>query len=291
MNNLSKNKLGYYEVTDKPSKEFLEEYYATKYYNDDNQKGMYKINYSDEEIKYINNYPKRIYSVVKNKLENKANKTFLDIGCGEGYMLNSFKNFGFDVLGLDYSKAGISNHNKEILEYFKEGDIYKSIDNLINDNKKFDIINLTNVLEHVTEPINILNLIKKLLSDNGILVIRVPNDFSILQEHLETNNYIDNKFWVAPPDHLSYFNLESLKNISKYCGYKLLFHMADYPIDFDLLEDHTNYTRKSVGNHSHLKRIRVENLLCDISIEKTNEYYNKLSELGLGRDITIFLEN
>jgi 2-polyprenyl-3-methyl-5-hydroxy-6-metoxy-1,4-benzoquinol methylase len=287
---IEKNKLGYYEVANKPSKESLEKYYANKYYNDDNQKGQYKQNYNEEEIKYINNYSKRIYGVIKDKLKNKVDKKFLDVGCGEGFMLNSFKGFGFDVLGLDYSKVGITNHNKDMLEYFEEGDIYKSIDNLINESKKFDVINLTNVLEHVIDPVYILNLLKKLLTEDGILIIRVPNDFSILHENLEKNKYIDKQFWVAPPDHLSYFNLESLKNISDNCGYQVLFNMSDYPIDFDLLEDHTNYTKQNVGKHSHIKRMRIDNLLCETSIEKTNEYYNKLSELGFGRNITIFLK-
>ena len=53
---------------------------------------------------------------------------------------------------------------------------------------------------------------------------------------------------------------------------------------------YTNYTKNNVGKHSHIKRIRVENFMCNISINKTNEYYKKLSELGCGREILIFLQ-
>jgi hypothetical protein len=66
--------------------------------------------------------------------------------------------------------------------------------------------------------------------------------------------------------------------------------MSDYPIDFDLFEDHTNYIKNKVGKYSHLKRVRVENFMCNISINKTNNYYKELCELGCGREILIFLQ-
>ena len=146
------------------------------------------------------------------------------------------------------------------------------------------------MLEHVVNPIKIMNTINRLLTKNGILVIRVPNDFSELQNHLIDKKYIDKQFWVAPPDHLSYFTLNSLKNLSEFCGYEIIDYMSDYPIDFDLFEDHTNYIKNNVGKYSHLKRIRIENFMCNISIKKTNNYYKELCELGCGREILIFLK-
>jgi len=285
--NIVKHRLGYYEIENKPTNKELEDYYAKKYYNTNNEKGLYKLKYDTEELEYINCYSKRIYEVIKDKIMGKS---FLDIGCGEGYTLKNFKDYGFNITGIDYSSFGISNHNNSLIENFISGNIYKSIDNLIKKQKKYGLINLQNVLEHVINPINILNKIRELLSNEGILVIRVPNDFSLLQEHLKNNKYIDSDFWVAPPDHLSYFNLESLKNICNHCNYKTIYNMSDYPIDFDLLENYTNYTKNNVGKHSHIKRIRVENFMCNISINKTNEYYKKLSELGCGREILIFLQ-
>uniref|UniRef100_A0A6C0E546 AFP-like domain-containing protein n=1 Tax=viral metagenome TaxID=1070528 RepID=A0A6C0E546_9ZZZZ len=283
--NLIQHELGYYEIENKPNKTELENYYKEKYYQSNYEKGQYQINYNQEELEYINNYSKRIYDIIKDNLEDK---TFLDIGCGEGYTLNNFKNLGFDVLGLDFSDFGITNHNNSLLNNFMSGDIFNNIDILINDNKKFGLINLQNVLEHVIEPIQLMMNIKKLLTKNGILVIRVPNDFSRLQNYLLEQKYIDSNFWVAPPDHLSYFNLDNLKNLCKYCDYELFNCMSDYPIDFDLLEENTNYIKHNVGKMSHLKRIRVENFMCNISISKTNSYYKKLCELGCGREIIIF---
>ena len=283
-----KHKLGYYEIENKPSKEELENYYAKKYFQSNNEKGQYQLSYNDEEIEYINNYAKRIYEVIKDKI---TNKTFLDIGCGEGYTLKNFKDYGFNITGIDFSSFGISNHNSSLINNFISGDIYVTIDDLILNNKKYDLINLQNVLEHVINPIEIINIISKLLTKDGILVIRVPNDFSKLQNHLMEKKYINEQFWVAPPDHLSYFTLDSLKKLSDFCGYEVIYYMSDYPIDFDLLEDHTNYIKHKVGKNSYLKKIRVENFMCNNSINKTNNYYKELCELGCGREIIIFLKH
>ena len=101
------------------------------------------------------------------------------------------------------------------------------------------------------------------------------------KEHLLKENFINEMNWIAPPAHLSYFTLETLSNLVEQSGYSIHNYYAEYPIDFDLLVDNTNYVKdKSVGKYSHLKRLRVDNFLCSQSISKTNEYYKKLAELN-----------
>ena len=94
-----------------------------------------------------------------------------------------------------------------------------------------------------------------------------------------------------PPQNIYHILIiKVLKNLVEFLDYNIIYSMADYPIDFDLFVEHTNYYKnKDVGKHSHLKRIRVMNFLCNISIEKTNEYYDKLCKLGCGREIYMFL--
>ena len=46
-------------------------------------------------------------------------------------------------------------------------------------------------------------------------------------------------------------------------------------------------TKKKVN--CHMARVEIENLLHAISPEKTNAFYEALSELGLGRDLVVFL--
>ncbi|MEK7097420.1 MAG: class I SAM-dependent methyltransferase, partial [Patescibacteria group bacterium] len=93
------------------------------------------------------------------------------------------------------------------------------------------------------------------------------------------------EFWVTP-DHLSYFNKEGLINLVKAAGWKNKFVMGDNPIDFNLLNENTNYAKdKSKGKSCHKARIEIDNLMDSISVEKAVDYYRALGQLGLGREI------
>lgn len=282
-----KNKYGFFEVSKKPSSQELEKYYKEKYYQ--TNKGSYEKKYLEEEIKYFNNKLEEKYFVLTKKLALSDTVSFLDIGAGEGWAMSFFKEKGWNVIGLDYSKFGCENHNAHCCEDLIVGDIYQSFQSLISQNKKFDVILLDNVLEHVIDPKSLLENCKKLANENSILIVEVPNDFSTLQHYLFENKKIDNKFWVALPDHLSYFNKDGLNKLCADAGWNNVLTIADYPIDLHLLNENTNYTKdKTKGKSCHLSRILTDNIFHSISTEKTVALYIALADLGMGRQITGF---
>lgn len=121
------------------------------------------------------------------------------------------------------------------------------------------------------------------------MIIEVPNDFSVVQKYLSENKYISRQFWVAEPDHISYFNREGLISICQKVGWECLYTMGDFPIELNLFNENTNYVEdRSKGKSCHWVRIVIENLLHSISIEKTNELYSILSMMGWGRQIIGF---
>jgi 2-polyprenyl-3-methyl-5-hydroxy-6-metoxy-1,4-benzoquinol methylase len=287
LSGLLKNDYGFLEVEKKPTEGELEEYYAEQYFQTD--KSSYEKKYSDEELIYFHNQLEEKYFVLTENLTMKENLSFLDIGAGEGWAMSFFKEKGWTVVGLDYSEFGCENHNKHVINELIVGNLYKSIENLISKNKKFDVILLDNILEHVINPFLLIEDIKKLANENTCLIIEVPNDFSKLQIYLFENNIIENQFWIALPDHLSYFNKEGLNNLCKDAGWENLLTISDYPIDLLLLNENTNYSKdKSKGRSCHLQRIRTENLLNSISTEKTVALHKAYADLGLGRQIIGF---
>ncbi|MEK7116766.1 MAG: class I SAM-dependent methyltransferase [Patescibacteria group bacterium] len=282
-NQLVKHKLGFFQVKNKPTQKELENFYSKQYYQ--NERGSYRSQYSNEEIKYFNAKDEQRFEIIS-KLIPKG-KRLLDIGCGEGYMIDFFKKGGWDVLGLDYSGFGCSKMNPACLSMVKIGDIYRSIDELISKKGKFDVISLKNVLEHVLEPEILLKKIKKLARSNTILIVTVPNDFSFYQNFLLKEKMIDNPFWVIIPDHISYFEKNSLKKICSYAGWQEKEVVADFPIDIFLSNPHSNYIKdKSKGPAAHQARIKLENLFNNVSIKATINLYKAMAELGFGRQIT-----
>jgi len=74
--------------------------------------------------------------------------------------------------------------------------------------------------------------------------------------------------------------------LCKKSNWKKKIIIGDFPIDFDIFNEDSNYIRyKSKGKNSHKKRITIENMFHKVSIEKTNKFYQALSDLGLGRQI------
>lgn len=147
-------------------------------------------------------------------------------------------------------------------------------------------MHMGNVLEHVTDPLALLLQAHTLLADGGVAVIKVPNDFSYLQEHFYNHGIVKKPHWVAPLDHISYFNRDGLINICKAAGFECVDFLCDQLIELFALNPITNYFEdKSTGKSCHLARIEMENIFHAISPHKTIELYRILGDLGIGREL------
>lgn len=282
-----KNDFGFYEVENKPSEQELEEYYRSIYFQ--TSQGAYEEHYSEEEIKYFTNSNAIKFKIVDDHLGQTQNdkRRLLDVGCGEGFSMDYFFKQGWEVLGLDYSMEGIRKQNPNLEKFVRQGDIYQQLSEL--ENQKFEVITLFNVLEHVIDPIGILTSMQKLLSSNGVLIIQVPNDFSLLQNKLFEEGKITRQFWVKTPDHLNYFSKDSLNNLCVHLEMKMIKCISDFPIDYFLANPDSNYIENSQkGKNCHNARIWLDNMHTSISLEKTIELYEAFANIGAGRQISSY---
>lgn len=285
------NRYGFYEVVNKPTELELKEYYSKKYYQEG--KGTYQKSYSEDELKYFQNKISQKVFVLEREFSpaSLAKKSLLDIGSGEGWVLHYFKKKGWRVTGIDFSDHGCRSFNPDCLVDMMIGDIYESIHIIKRKATSYSVIWLDNVLEHVTNTFGLLSDCREMIDKEGALVIEVPNDYSPLQQYLLQRNYVNSEFWVALPDHLSYFNKNGLLNLAREAGWESVFVMADFPIDFSLVNPDTNYVNEKVkGKNCNRSRVEIDNLMHSISVEKTVAYYRALADLGLGRQIIAFFK-
>ena len=106
------------------------------------------------------------------------NLNVLDIGCSNGFktkmLFDKYENITH-ITGIDIDNNAIN----EAIANFKENKRYKfelkSINELDN-NSTYDIINLSYVLQHLEKPQEVLNKLKNMLTDRGIIIIKVPDD-------------------------------------------------------------------------------------------------------------------
>ena len=91
---------------------------------------------------------------------------------------------------------------------------------------------------------------------------------------------------MAIPDHICYFTKEGLIALCRDVCWDMKIIMADYPIEFNLFNENTNYIEDpGKGKSCHRARVRIENLLNENSPNKTNALYRALGELDLSPDI------
>ncbi len=287
-----KNKLhGYWEVEPKPSVEELRQYYEDKYYQ--NESAAYSHSYSEEEIEYFNTKIGQKDFTLSHILNSTQNQSLLDIGCGEGFTLEYFFKKGWNVQGIDYSDFGIKNIHPHLTNFFIKGNIWETIEKLLKGNKKYDVVWLDNVLEHVVDPAILLKKAAELTYEGGILIIEVPNDYSAFQQALFDSKKINKKFWEAYPDHLAYFSRESLISLCENNNWKIEKVIGDFPIEWFLMNNHSNYCNdKSLGKQAHVSRIFLENFLGETTTNRSDliSFYESLSKINQGRQIIGFFK-
>ena len=191
------------------------------------------------------------------KILNK--KDILDFGCGWGEFLKNIKNYK-SLSGIELRKECINHIKLNIKKISITDDInyYK---------KKFDIITMFHVLEHIPYQVNILKILKSKLKKGGKIVIEVPHaeDFLILQNELK--KFRDFTFWS---EHLILHTCKSLKTVLIKAGFKKI------NIQF--------YQRHNFSNHLgwFLKRKPDgHNIYKKMVNKKLNQSYcENLKELG-----------
>ena len=67
-----------------------------------------------------------------------------------------------------------------------------------------------------------------------LFLITIPSDFSKLQT--VTGKRVKKKYWIAPPEHLNYFNKDNFERFTKKHKFKILDAISDFPIELFLLK-------------------------------------------------------
>ena len=280
---LKKSSAGYYYVYPSPNKEYLDKYYKNKYFKKN-------LSYKDN-LKFIEKKNLKINALVKifmiKIIVKKLNKyKILDLGAGTGNFLSNIKKYFKSHLGVDFSKKNIKKSSYKKINFLEESP-ESFVERKLN---VFNLITLNNVLEHVPDPNNFMKNLHKNTSKNTLFLITIPNDFSKLQT--VTGKKVKKKYWLAPPEHLNYFNKNNFKNFAKKRGFKILDAISDFPIELFLLKKEFNYTNnKNVGKNIHLLRCEIISYIAkENKIEDLYKFYKFFYELNIGRDMTYLLK-
>jgi glycosyltransferase involved in cell wall biosynthesis len=182
-----------------------------QYYN---FSGENNTRYTQIRAMFINSFLYRIWLAIDGDISfhrMSGAGSLLDVGCNEGRGLEFYQSHGFATEGLELnSKAaevarakGFTVHGST-LESFSE-------------DKKYDVVVLSNVLEHSLDPGSMLQHIHRLLNPNGQIWISCPNSQSWLRTAF-------GRFWINwhVPFHVVHFSPDTLREVLKKAQFEIV---------------------------------------------------------------------
>lgn len=145
---------------------------------------------------------------------NGRTGALLDVGCASGVFLSKALDAGWQVTGIEPSKALY----KEAVERIgNRGTILPlTLEETNFGEQRFDAITLWDVLEHIVEPANFMKRCRELLKPGGCLFLNVP-DLDSFEARL-----FGRRWPLLLPEHMNYFNRPSLKLCGENSGLRLI---------------------------------------------------------------------
>lgn len=146
---------------------------------------------------------------LKKEIPAKGAK-ILDIGTAGGAFLEAAEKYGYKATGIEPSAYLVEAGKKRGLDI-----VQGVIQNHRFENQSFDMVCLWDVLEHVTDPKDMLRCIKPLLKPNGVLLINYP-DIGTWQAKLAGK-----RFWWLLSVHLLHFSPKSIRYVAEQTGFRV----------------------------------------------------------------------
>jgi SAM-dependent methyltransferase len=142
---------------------------------------------------------------------NEAKGRVLDIGCGYGHYLLALKQKGIEVYGLEVNPICVEVCNQAGLNVF-----CGTLEKANFSSEFFDVIILSQVIEHTSSPKETLTEIYRILKPGGKVLIYCPSADSFFLR-------IFGKYWQGwyAPFHFYTFNPFTLKKLSEAVGFKI----------------------------------------------------------------------
>lgn len=177
------------------------------------------MKYEEKEKHYYSNIRKDLIALFPKMNSLKV----LEIGAAYGETLFYLKEKGIasEAVGIDLFEDKENKGNYKIIDKFIFGNIEELELNEYND--YFDIILLPDVLEHLLEPISVLNKIQKYLKPNGKIIVSMPNirHYSALYKVFIKGDFRYEESGIFDYTHLRFYCKKNIEELIVKSNYKI----------------------------------------------------------------------
>jgi SAM-dependent methyltransferase len=211
-----------------------------------------------------------------------SGRHILDIGSGPGYFLEAGRERGWQVLGFEPSRIAADYTRARGLAVVQ--DFFSAAK--ANTRGPFDAISLSMVLEHVRDPIGLIEEARSLLVPGGLLLLISPNDFNPLQMTLWKKLGFQ-PWWVNPKHHLNYFDSVSANTFLTARGFETVHLETSYPLENFLLSGRNYVGDPALGRQCHSERKAFEVALFRHDRARIRALAASWAAQGIGREFIL----
>jgi 2-polyprenyl-3-methyl-5-hydroxy-6-metoxy-1,4-benzoquinol methylase len=140
-----------------------------------------------------------------------VNKAVCDFGTGHGLFMRAAKDTASVIAGVELNTIHVGRLKADGFR------VEPSI--MVYDEKSFDVITLFHVLEHLAEPVEMLQDIRSRMKPGARLIIEVPHARDFLHRTLESEAFKKFTFWS---EHLVLHTAESLRRTIALAGFSAI---------------------------------------------------------------------
>ncbi|MDI6752203.1 MAG: class I SAM-dependent methyltransferase [bacterium] len=182
-------------------------------YEDENYSPWGKEGETNEDIVALSKKEtfKGYLFLLKRYIEPKGKK-LLDIGTGKGYFLEIAQRLGFEIYGVEPSGYCSKTAQKK----FGENILCGKIEDAKYGDERFDVITMTDLIEHISSPRSFLKEVNRVLKKDGVLLLTTPN-FDSFTRKLLGKDWFQYKY-----EHIVYYNKKSIFYLLEKEGFKVL---------------------------------------------------------------------
>jgi 2-polyprenyl-3-methyl-5-hydroxy-6-metoxy-1,4-benzoquinol methylase len=132
----------------------------------------------------------------------------LDVGCGHGLLLDEARRRGFEVSGLELSRAA-AGYARDVLGLEVAE---ATLDDAAATGERYDVIVLADVVEHLDDPAGALRTCAEMLADGGTLCVVTPDPASA------TARLAGPRWWGLVPAHTCLLPRRTLRELLSAAG-------------------------------------------------------------------------
>lgn len=255
-------------------------HFIPPYYRKKITYGNYKDEKVTEAVRQGNNWVK----IQRHKLrlsfikKYKTSGDLFDLGAGWGHFMLAGIEMGYNVYGIEISEQPY---------LYSKNDLKLPVDHIdffdMKEDKKFDVVTLWDVLEHIDEADKFVEKIARVTKPDGILVLQVPQIDSYFAKKHKDN-------WkMMGLDHVNYFGKDTITMLLEKHGFKVEKIKSSFELKLFIMYTILPLLKRIKGS-SKAKTTQEANY--EIKASERQNYFNKFTSRPMWQlKLFVFIHN